>query len=169
MRKRTGEPAGLSREWLSVAVTPAVCCAASAWLQWNVGSQIERAAGWFRTGMIYMISGVGGYMTSALFDPLQVSVGSNPSIFGLLAVILVELFQVRGAPAPPAPAPPAPSPAPAPLFASRGPSTRRGVCTQPRFGTFASRVVVLTAGRLSHHLFSGSHRRGSSWRANGGS
>jgi len=62
-------------------------------VQWVVGTQIERTAGWLRVALIYFTSGIGGYLISGLFDPYVVSVGSDPAIFGLLAVLVVELFQ----------------------------------------------------------------------------
>ena len=62
-------------------------------VQWVVGTQIERTAGWLRVGLIYFISGISGYVVSSLFDPYAVAVGSGPAVFGLLAVLVVELFQ----------------------------------------------------------------------------
>eukprot|EP00035_Acanthoeca_spectabilis_P006856 m.130011 g.130011 ORF g.130011 m.130011 type:complete len:961 (+) comp13696_c0_seq1:200-3082(+) len=62
-------------------------------IQWVVGNQIERTAGWLRVLLIYFTSGIGGYIISGLFDPLSVAVGSDPAVFGLLAVLYVELFQ----------------------------------------------------------------------------
>eukprot|EP00040_Diaphanoeca_grandis_P035661 m.224805 g.224805 ORF g.224805 m.224805 type:complete len:723 (+) comp33444_c0_seq1:240-2408(+) len=62
-------------------------------VQWVVGTQIERTAGWLRVALIYFVSGIGGYLISGLFDPYVVAVGSDPAIFGLLAVLVVELFQ----------------------------------------------------------------------------
>jgi membrane associated rhomboid family serine protease len=43
--------------------------------------------------LIYIISGVGGYVVSGIFSPQTVSVGSNPAVYGLLGVMVVELFQ----------------------------------------------------------------------------
>lgn len=62
-------------------------------LQWTIGCQIERTAGWLRVICIYFISGIGGYMVSGLFDPTNANTGSDPAVFGLLAVVCVELFQ----------------------------------------------------------------------------
>ena len=44
-------------------------------LQLSLGVQIERVAGSLRTALIYVIAGVGGYLTSAVFSPSIPSVG----------------------------------------------------------------------------------------------
>jgi membrane associated rhomboid family serine protease len=62
-------------------------------IQLYIGSPIERSIGFLRIMLIYMISGIGGYLISGIFDPYVVSVGSNPAVFGLLGVVLVELLQ----------------------------------------------------------------------------
>jgi hypothetical protein len=36
-------------------------------IQWVVGCQIERTAGWLRVLLIYFVSGIGGYVVSGLF------------------------------------------------------------------------------------------------------
>lgn len=61
--------------------------------QLYLGTPIERSIGHLRIMLIYFISGIGGYLMSGLFDPYVVSVGSNPAVFGLLGVVLVELIQ----------------------------------------------------------------------------
>ena len=43
--------------------------------------------------IIYLISGFGGYCISGIFASAEASVGSDPAVFGLLAVHIVELFQ----------------------------------------------------------------------------
>ncbi len=50
-------------------------------------------AGFLRTMLIYVISGLGGNVVSGIFAPNRVGVGADPSVYGLLAVHLVELFQ----------------------------------------------------------------------------
>ena len=62
-------------------------------LQLFLGCQIERTAGPIRLCLIYFISGMGGYIVSGIFDSDGVGVGADPAIFGMLAVIAVELFQ----------------------------------------------------------------------------
>ncbi len=41
-------------------------------VQWTIGCQIERTAGFIRTTLIYFCSGIGGYVVSGIFDPYQV-------------------------------------------------------------------------------------------------
>lgn len=63
------------------------------YLQLGLGSQIERTTGTLRMALIYMISGIGGYLTSAVFSPNIPSVGASGCIFGLIGVAVVDLFQ----------------------------------------------------------------------------
>jgi len=62
-------------------------------VQYYAGKAVETQAGFLRTMLIYVISGLGGYVTSAIFSPLTVSVGADPAVYGLLGVMMVELFQ----------------------------------------------------------------------------
>eukprot|EP00041_Stephanoeca_diplocostata_P032881 m.1067758 g.1067758 ORF g.1067758 m.1067758 type:complete len:207 (-) comp24223_c1_seq9:340-960(-) len=62
-------------------------------VQLYIGRPIERSIGWLRMGLIYSISGVGGYLVSGVLDPYVVSCGANPAVFGLIAIMLVELIQ----------------------------------------------------------------------------
>ncbi len=62
-------------------------------IQYYFGAKIERQAGFLRVFLIYFISGIGGYAVSGIFTPGHVGMGSDPAVFGLLAVTLVELFQ----------------------------------------------------------------------------
>eukprot|EP00035_Acanthoeca_spectabilis_P004527 m.104688 g.104688 ORF g.104688 m.104688 type:complete len:730 (-) comp12614_c0_seq4:1134-3323(-) len=67
--------------------------AVNMYLQLGLGSQIERTTGTLRMALIYMIAGIGGYVTSAVFSPNIPSVGASGSIFGLIGVAVVDLFQ----------------------------------------------------------------------------
>eukprot|EP00116_Pleurobrachia_bachei_P004070 sb/3464332/ len=62
-------------------------------VQLILGSQIEKTAGWFRTMLIYFISGVGGNLTSSVFVPYHPTCGAGGAVYGLLGVILVEFIQ----------------------------------------------------------------------------
>jgi len=62
-------------------------------VQWEAGRQIERHSGFLRIGIIYMMSGIGGVLSSAYFLPYDVSSGPAGAIFGLLAVLLIEILQ----------------------------------------------------------------------------
>ena len=63
------------------------------YIQQELGCTIERTIGWLRMGLIYFISGIGGYLVSGVLDPYVVSCGANPAIFGMLALLTVELLQ----------------------------------------------------------------------------
>lgn len=50
-------------------------------------------SGFFRMFLIYFISGIGGYIWSGIFAPSLIAMGADPAVYGLLGVMLVELFQ----------------------------------------------------------------------------
>lgn len=62
-------------------------------VQYYAGKSVESQAGFLRTFLIYFISGIGGNMISAIFSPKTISMGADPAVYGLLGVMLVELFQ----------------------------------------------------------------------------
>lgn len=62
-------------------------------VQYYAGKAVETQAGFLRTMLIYIISGVGGYVLSGIFSPQTVSTGADPAVYGLLGVMMVELFQ----------------------------------------------------------------------------
>ena len=43
-------------------------------VQMTVGRHIEKLIGWFRIGMIYVLSGIAGNLVSAVFVPYQAEV-----------------------------------------------------------------------------------------------
>lgn len=45
-----------------------------------------------RIGMLYLVSGVGGSVLSALFLQQNISVGASGALFGLLGAMLSELL-----------------------------------------------------------------------------
>lgn len=45
-----------------------------------------------RVGALYVISGIGGSLSSALFVRGNISVGASGALFGLLGAMLSELF-----------------------------------------------------------------------------
>eukprot|EP00741_Cyanophora_paradoxa_P021612 tig00000241_g20861.t1 len=51
------------------------------------GIQVERAFGSPRTAAVYLISGVGGTLASALMDPASISVGASGAVFGLVGAM----------------------------------------------------------------------------------
>jgi membrane associated rhomboid family serine protease len=62
-------------------------------VQLYIGFKIERTIGWLRTGLIYLIAGVGGNIVSGIFVPYGVNAGASGAVFGLIGVLFVELFQ----------------------------------------------------------------------------
>lgn len=62
-------------------------------VQYYAGKSVETQAGFLRTVLIYFISGVGGNIISGIFSPKTVSLGADPAVYGLLGVMIVELFQ----------------------------------------------------------------------------
>ena len=63
-----------------------LCCG----VQYYVGKQIEKTAGWIRIALIYLISGVGGWVVSGIFSPYTVDMGADPAIFGMLGGVFVK-------------------------------------------------------------------------------
>ncbi|KAJ3022408.1 hypothetical protein HKX48_006225 [Thoreauomyces humboldtii] len=61
--------------------------------QVRTGFQMERDFGWWRIGAIYIITGVLGFIFGANFNPLTPSVGCSGSLYGLMACLLLDLFQ----------------------------------------------------------------------------
>ncbi|XP_020899399.1 inactive rhomboid protein 1 isoform X2 [Exaiptasia diaphana] len=54
---------------------------------------LEKLCGWIRIGIVYVFSGIGGYLVSAILIPYQVEVGPSGSMFGIIACLFVELIQ----------------------------------------------------------------------------
>eukprot|EP00123_Amoebidium_parasiticum_P013877 comp22203_c0_seq2/m.32657 comp22203_c0_seq2/g.32657 ORF comp22203_c0_seq2/g.32657 comp22203_c0_seq2/m.32657 type:complete len:437 (-) comp22203_c0_seq2:121-1431(-) len=65
----------------------------NALFQLSVGFQIEKSCGWLRFFIIFMVAGIGGNIISGLFSPFSPQVGSSGALYGLLSVLLIELFQ----------------------------------------------------------------------------
>ena len=51
-------------------------------IQMSLGAQVESAAGWLRMMLIYLISGMGGNLFSAVFSPDVPSVGCSGALCG---------------------------------------------------------------------------------------
>ncbi|XP_028406594.1 inactive rhomboid protein 1-like isoform X2 [Dendronephthya gigantea] len=54
---------------------------------------MEKMAGWLRIAIIYIFSGIGGNLLSAIITPYQPEVGPSGALFGIIACLLVELVQ----------------------------------------------------------------------------
>ncbi|XP_073276937.1 RHOMBOID-like protein 1 isoform X1 [Primulina huaijiensis] len=57
-----------------------------------IGVGLEQEFGFVRIGLIYLISGLGGSLLSALFIQTNISVGASGALFGLLGGMLSELI-----------------------------------------------------------------------------
>ncbi|RWR76724.1 RHOMBOID-like protein 1 [Cinnamomum micranthum f. kanehirae] len=57
-----------------------------------IGIRLEQEFGFVRIGMLYIISGFGGSLLSALFIKASISVGASGALFGLLGGMLSELI-----------------------------------------------------------------------------
>ncbi|KAJ4712994.1 Rhomboid-like protein [Melia azedarach] len=57
-----------------------------------IGIRLEQQFGFVRVGLIYLLSGFGGSILSALFIQRSISVGASGALFGLLGAMLSELL-----------------------------------------------------------------------------
>lgn len=57
-----------------------------------IGIRLEQEFGFVRIGLLYLISGLGGSVMSALFLQGSISVGASGALFGLLGAMLSELI-----------------------------------------------------------------------------
>ncbi|KAK8530692.1 hypothetical protein V6N13_030640 [Hibiscus sabdariffa] len=57
-----------------------------------IGIRLEQQFGFVRIGILYLVSGFGGSVVSALFIRNNISVGASGALFGLLGAMLSELF-----------------------------------------------------------------------------
>jgi membrane associated rhomboid family serine protease len=55
------------------------------------GFALERRIGWWRTAVLYLFSGLGGTLISALFLPEKSTVSGSAPLFGLTAGLIAEL------------------------------------------------------------------------------
>eukprot|EP00045_Choanoeca_perplexa_P008547 m.80037 g.80037 ORF g.80037 m.80037 type:complete len:595 (-) comp14531_c0_seq1:351-2135(-) len=58
-----------------------------------IAPDVERLAGWFRFGIIFFASGIGGFCTTALLARFAVTMGGSGACFGVLGAVLVEMVQ----------------------------------------------------------------------------
>ncbi|VAH92344.1 unnamed protein product [Triticum turgidum subsp. durum] len=57
-----------------------------------IGIRLEQEFGFVRIGLVYLISGFGGSLMSALFIRASISVGASGALFGLIGSMLSELI-----------------------------------------------------------------------------
>ncbi|XP_077980039.1 inactive rhomboid protein 1-like isoform X1 [Glandiceps talaboti] len=82
------------RLWLSLFLHAGLIhCALTVVFHMTVLRDLEKLAGWVRISIIYMLSGIGGNLLSAIFIPYRAEVGPAGSLFGILACLIVEVLQ----------------------------------------------------------------------------
>ncbi|KAK3447236.1 hypothetical protein EUGRSUZ_A02806 [Eucalyptus grandis] len=57
-----------------------------------IGVRLEQQFGFVRIGIVFLLSGFGGSVLSAVFNPNYITVGASGALFGLLGAMLSELF-----------------------------------------------------------------------------
>eukprot|EP00301_Raphidiophrys_heterophryoidea_P000078 c10043_g1_i1.p1 GENE.c10043_g1_i1~~c10043_g1_i1.p1 ORF type:complete len:577 (-),score=137.60 c10043_g1_i1:92-1795(-) len=57
-----------------------------------IGGDVESLAGFWATAFMYLLSGIGGNIVAAVFDPTQISAGCSSSLYGLVGVQTVDLL-----------------------------------------------------------------------------
>ncbi|XP_022657468.1 inactive rhomboid protein 1-like isoform X2 [Varroa jacobsoni] len=68
--------------------------ALTCFLQMRWMRDVEKIYGPHRIGTIYMLSGVGGNLASASFVPYRADVGPSAALFGIMAIFIVELWEM---------------------------------------------------------------------------
>ncbi|KCV72515.1 hypothetical protein H696_00109 [Fonticula alba] len=58
-----------------------------------MGYRLEQDMGALRVGLIYFVSGIFGNTVSANLSPFRITAGSNAALYGLSAVVLMDLIQ----------------------------------------------------------------------------
>lgn len=54
---------------------------------WRLGGSLEQGFGFGRVAIVYVLAGISGDILSALFLPMQISVGASGALFGLLGAL----------------------------------------------------------------------------------
>ncbi|KAK2564062.1 Inactive rhomboid protein 1 [Acropora cervicornis] len=91
---RKDKPDQAYRLWMAIfAHAGIIHLACTLIFHFTIMRDLEKMAGWLRLSIIYILSGIGGYLYSAILLPYQAEVGPSGSIFGIIACLFVELFQ----------------------------------------------------------------------------
>jgi len=67
------------------------------WVLWQSGQFVERLFGNFNYFVLYMLSGIGGSLTSIYFKPMTVSAGASGAVFGVYGGLVGFLLMQRHA------------------------------------------------------------------------
>ena len=59
--------------------------------QYHLGVDIERKIGTLRVMIIYIGSGIGGFLVSSIFVPYEVTNGCDTPVFGLVALLIIDV------------------------------------------------------------------------------
>lgn len=59
---------------------------------WRLGGNIEQGFGWWRLAVIYLTSSISGNLLSAVFLPLQISIGASGALFGLIGSLFGDFL-----------------------------------------------------------------------------
>ncbi|XP_033120171.1 inactive rhomboid protein 1-like isoform X2 [Anneissia japonica] len=88
------KPDQIYRLWLSLFLHAGIFhCILSIIMQMTILRDLEKLAGCLRIAIIYLVSGIGGNLMSAIFIPYRAEVGPAGAQFGLLACLVVEVLQ----------------------------------------------------------------------------
>ncbi|XP_020605448.1 inactive rhomboid protein 1-like isoform X2 [Orbicella faveolata] len=91
---RKEQPDQVYRLWMAIFAHAGIIHLACTFIfHFTIMRDLEKMAGWLRLAIIYIFSGVGGYLYSAILLPYQAEVGPSGSVFGVIACLFVELFQ----------------------------------------------------------------------------
>ncbi|XP_078347167.1 inactive rhomboid protein 1-like isoform X1 [Oculina patagonica] len=91
---RKEQPDQVYRFWMAIFAHAGIIHLACTFIfHFTIMRDLEKMAGWLRLSIIYIFSGIGGYLYSAILLPYQAEVGPSGSIFGVVACLFVELFQ----------------------------------------------------------------------------
>jgi membrane associated rhomboid family serine protease len=57
-----------------------------------LGSGIEYGIGVLKMSILYILTGIGGNLLSAILSPAQFGVGASTSVFGLVGFLIAYIF-----------------------------------------------------------------------------
>ncbi|XP_065681024.1 inactive rhomboid protein 1 isoform X1 [Hydra vulgaris] len=88
------QPDQIYRLWLSLFLHAGILHLVIVLIfNFTILQDIELMAGWLRTALIYLLSGIGGSLWSSILLPYSPEVGPSGSCFGIIACLFVEYIQ----------------------------------------------------------------------------